>query len=82
MSEKKKKFQPVQYADLKRGQMFTVHGSRTLLCKHSDAVCFDSEGNDVILSLGDPCYPKRVDNATFQKFERYLIRQDNVGKSA
>jgi hypothetical protein len=45
-------------------------------------VCFDSEGNDVILSLGDPCYPKRVDNATFQKFERYLIRQDNVGKSA
>lgn len=81
MSEKKK-FQPIQYADLKRGQMFTLHGSRTLLCKHSDAVCFDSEGNDVILSRGDPCYPKKVDRATFQQFERYLIRQDNVGKSA
>lgn len=70
------KYKPVRYADLQRGQMFTIHGSRKLYIKHSNAVCFDEEGKDTILALNDPCYPKVVDRGIYHKFFRYVLRQD------
>lgn len=70
------KHNPVPYKSINRGQVFTLHGSRELLIKHSDAVSFNSEGTDVIPSIYDPCYPKSVDKETYNLLMRFVIRQD------